>query len=137
MENTGLFNVEGKKLTINEVMNILPFSMVNRVEVIDENGRSYVNWKSENDISLQIQDDGKTLKIFISQKDNMTLIEKLSKMEINTHLKIGDYNIYYSIANGCENNNLNFDIFGLDGIEGEYLTKEDVIKFINDKNINV
>lgn len=66
MGNTGLFNAEGKKLTINEVMNILPFSMVNRIEVIDENGRSYVNWKSENDISLQIQDSGKTLKIFIS-----------------------------------------------------------------------
>jgi hypothetical protein len=40
---------------------------VNRVEVIDENGRSYVNWKDNNCVDLQFQDGGKTLKIFISQ----------------------------------------------------------------------
>jgi len=42
--------------------------MVNRVEVIDENGRSYVNWNSTNQVELQLQDDGKTLKIFIRKK---------------------------------------------------------------------
>ena len=40
---------------------------VTRVEVIDENGRSYVNWNDENKVELSLQDDGKTLKVFISQ----------------------------------------------------------------------
>jgi hypothetical protein len=41
-------------------------SKCTRVECIDENGRSYVNWKDTNKITVSIQDDGKTLKIFIS-----------------------------------------------------------------------
>lgn len=36
-----------------------------RVEVIDEKGRSYVNWKPTNKVRLSVQDDGKTAKIFI------------------------------------------------------------------------
>ena len=40
---------------------------VTRVEVIDENGRSYVNWKENNVVEFSYQDDGKTLKIFIRQ----------------------------------------------------------------------
>ena len=69
MENTGLFNAEGKALSIADVMAMLPIvdlSKVNRVEVIDENGRSYVNWKPTNKTSISMQDDGKTLKVFIS-----------------------------------------------------------------------
>ena len=38
-----------------------------RVEVIDENGRSYVNWKPTNKVEISMQDEGKTLKIFISK----------------------------------------------------------------------
>jgi len=45
---------------------IIDLSKVNRVEVIDENGRSYVNWKPTNKTSISMQDDGKTLKVFIS-----------------------------------------------------------------------
>lgn len=45
-----------------------------RVEVIDENGRSYVNWNKENKVELSFQDGRRTLKIFISKsnlvKDN-------------------------------------------------------------------
>jgi hypothetical protein len=37
-----------------------------RVEVIDQKGRSYVNWKQTNKTELSLQDDGKTLKVFIS-----------------------------------------------------------------------
>lgn len=40
---------------------------VTRVEVIDQNGRSYINWNSKNKVELRIQDSGLTLKIFISQ----------------------------------------------------------------------
>ena len=40
---------------------------INRVELIDENGRSYVN-KGLHEVELSIQDRGKTLKIFISKE---------------------------------------------------------------------
>lgn len=39
-----------------------------RVEVIDENGRSYVNWDENNEVKLDYQDDGRTLKIFINKR---------------------------------------------------------------------
>jgi|AntAceMinimDraft_18_1070375.scaffolds.fasta_scaffold04883_6 hypothetical protein len=38
-----------------------------RVEVIDEKGRSYINWKPTNKVEISIQDNSKTLKVFISQ----------------------------------------------------------------------
>ena len=68
MEKTGLFNAEGKELSITDVMAIFPTSMITRVEVIDEEGRSYVNWKPNNRTELHIQDNGRTLKIFVSQR---------------------------------------------------------------------
>lgn len=40
---------------------------ITRVEVIDEKGRSYVNWKEKNQIMLSFQDNNRTLKIFIHQ----------------------------------------------------------------------
>jgi hypothetical protein len=39
-----------------------------RVEVIDENGRSYVNWNKDNVVNISIQDEGRTMKIFIHQE---------------------------------------------------------------------
>lgn len=44
-------------------------SEVTRVEVIDSKGRSYVNWKEGNKVSLSLQDDNRTLKIFITSKE--------------------------------------------------------------------
>lgn len=38
---------------------------LNRVEVIDENGRSYVNWNKDNKVQVDFQDDNQTLKIFV------------------------------------------------------------------------
>lgn len=40
---------------------------IKRVEVIDQNGRSYVNWDSKNKVELSFQDEGRTLKIFIKR----------------------------------------------------------------------
>ena len=40
-----------------------------RVEVIDEKGRSYVNWDKNNKIELSYQDDDRTLKIFINDSN--------------------------------------------------------------------
>ena len=41
---------------------------VTRVEVIDENGRSYVSRYKHNQVEISIQDDGRTLKIFIARE---------------------------------------------------------------------
>lgn len=48
-------------------------SKVTRVEVIDHTkpleeggGRAYVFWENEAKVELSLQDDGKTLKVFIS-----------------------------------------------------------------------
>jgi hypothetical protein len=48
--------------------------VITRVEVIDPTGRVYINWKPSNIITYDIQDDGRTLKIFIKQKENDTVI---------------------------------------------------------------
>lgn len=47
----------------------LDFSTVTRIEVIDKNGRSYTNWDVKA-VETQLQDDGRTLKIFISEQDS-------------------------------------------------------------------
>ncbi len=41
---------------------------ITRVEVIDQNGRSYVNWDKSNHVYTQLQDEGRTLKVFISRR---------------------------------------------------------------------
>ena len=79
MENTGLFNAEGKALSIADVMAMLPTAMINRVEVIDENGRSYVNWEEDNDVSYQLQDDGRTLKVFVNKVKPKSSVEEAYK----------------------------------------------------------
>lgn len=67
---TELFDKNGNALSIADVMAMLPpvtfLEKVNRVEVIDQNGRSYVNSKPTNKTELSLQDNGKTLKVFIS-----------------------------------------------------------------------
>ena len=49
-------------ITINE-------SKLTRVEVIDNNGRSYVHWSKKPKITLSVQDEGRTLKIFIKENN--------------------------------------------------------------------
>ena len=69
MKDIGLFDKDGKELDISNIISNIPLQKINRIEVIDENGRSYVNWKSNNIIKISLQDDERTLKIFISQVD--------------------------------------------------------------------
>ena len=70
LQSTGFKDKNGIALSIADVMAMLPtvtyLEKVNRVEVIDQKGRSYVNWKPTNKTELSLQDDGKTLKVFIS-----------------------------------------------------------------------
>ena len=44
-------------------------NQLNRVEIIDKKGRSYVNWNKNNRIELSYQDSGRTLKIFINERN--------------------------------------------------------------------
>lgn len=46
---------------------------ITRIEVIDENGRSYVNRGDDNVVSYELQDDGRTLKVFVNKESKMTL----------------------------------------------------------------
>jgi hypothetical protein len=41
------------------------YDKVTRVEVIDKFGRSYSNWNVD-DIKFSLQDEGKTLKLFLT-----------------------------------------------------------------------
>ena len=42
----------------------LDVAQVNRLEVIDENGRAFVRWGCY--INVSVQDDGRTLKLFVN-----------------------------------------------------------------------
>lgn len=42
---------------------------IKRVEVIDNEGRQYVNWNMDNIVTVSVQDDGRTLKIFIDRDE--------------------------------------------------------------------
>lgn len=53
-----------------KVREALNTSKVSRVEVIDKKGRTYVNYCSDSNVKLSLQDDDRTLKIFITTKDN-------------------------------------------------------------------
>jgi hypothetical protein len=44
-------------------------SKVTRLEVIDEDGRSYVKY-GITDVQFSLQDDGRTLKLFVKVKKN-------------------------------------------------------------------
>lgn len=55
-------------IAIDMFIDALDMSKVSRLEVISyENGREYVNWNKEWTLGLEesLQDDGRTLKIFI------------------------------------------------------------------------
>ena len=49
---------------------------ITRVEVIDENGRSYVNWEDDNDITASHQDGGRTLKVFVNKTGALEALDK-------------------------------------------------------------
>lgn len=53
---------------INEMSKATSTDLVNRVEVIDylSGGRSYVSWSPDNAVETRIQDEGRTIKVFIS-----------------------------------------------------------------------
>ena len=68
-----------------------PQRKITRVEVIDENGRSYVNWSEDNVVECSLQDEGRTLKVFVNKKPKVeapsTLLDMLRRFpSINQEL---------------------------------------------------
>lgn len=55
-----------RPLVYGDVVEVDPNAKVTRVEVIDGQGRTYTNWKVSS-VSFSYQDDGRTLKLFISE----------------------------------------------------------------------
>jgi hypothetical protein len=54
---------------------------ITRVEVItDTGGREYVSWEDDNDIVTSIQDDGKTLKVFVNKVKPKTLFDVIRNL---------------------------------------------------------
>jgi hypothetical protein len=69
IDETALIKHELELLSLPDVVKSLPIQALpncTRVEAIDQKGRSYLNWKPTNKTELSLQDDGKTLKVFIS-----------------------------------------------------------------------
>jgi hypothetical protein len=61
-----------------------PTDKVTRVEVITHNeGRSYVNWDDNNKVELSFQDNERTLKVFISNREKS--LEELEKTGITSY----------------------------------------------------
>lgn len=127
-----------------------------RVEVIDENGRSYINWNEDNKVELSVQDDGKTLKVFITKRNLETSIEKkqhkvfaddsMDKLvdTLSTHLRIlEDKEMYEAcikyeeMIDSIKTKNvekyirLMFDVEGL--IQEGFLDKKDTITDIENR----
>lgn len=48
---------------------ITPLNDVNRVEVIDQNGRSFTRYGVSGGVEIAIQDDGRTLKVFLGHSN--------------------------------------------------------------------
>jgi hypothetical protein len=53
---------------------------ITRVEIIDGEGRSYVNWNEDNDIVTSIQDEGRTLKVFVNKVKPKTLFDVIRNL---------------------------------------------------------
>lgn len=48
------------------------FDNINRLEIIDEKGRSYVEYNCK--IKASLQDEGKTLKIFVQKRTHSNYV---------------------------------------------------------------
>jgi len=57
---------------------IVELEKCTRVEVIDDTGRAYVNIHIDNVVSISLQDDRRTLKVFI-KKEPINLAKELKK----------------------------------------------------------
>jgi hypothetical protein len=76
-------------------MTYYPLDKVTRIEIIDQDGRSYVNWNDNNKVELSFQDEKRTLKVFISrvnpdEREPHSLITKTLKNHYDELNEIAD-----------------------------------------------
>ncbi len=69
-EDSGFINIVKESDAEMIEADVIEAHRLTRVEVIDENGRSYVSWNPDNEVKISVQDGGLTLKIFISKRKN-------------------------------------------------------------------
>ena len=48
---------------------------ITRVEIIDSNGRSYVQWNAK-DVQIALQDNNKTLKVFLENESRGSVLSE-------------------------------------------------------------
>lgn len=53
---------------LGRIRKMQPYPEVSRIEVIDGGGRAYTQWGVEA-VEVHLQDDGRTMKIFLRKKD--------------------------------------------------------------------
>ena len=75
---------------------------ITRVEVIDENGRSYVNWEEDNDITLSYQDDGRTLKVFVNTMKPKSPAEEAFKRVYGYYQEVCERSIWIAFKKGYD-----------------------------------
>jgi len=74
LEENGIPLVDSEKVTgkirdaFFEHMQMMKLEKCNRVEVIDDIGREFVDWEKNNKVTISLQDNERTLKIFIKKK---------------------------------------------------------------------
>jgi hypothetical protein len=68
MQKDKVYDENGVELSSDEILERWSIPTVSRIEVIDNTGRSYVNW-NVSEFKLFVQDDKRTLKLFIKDKD--------------------------------------------------------------------
>jgi hypothetical protein len=56
-----------------------PEPVITRVEVITDTGRDYVCWEDDNVITTSLQDEGRTLKVFVTKNTEETMYPKQPK----------------------------------------------------------
>lgn len=68
MQNTNVYDKDGVELSVAQVFESLSVPKISRIEMIDNTGRVYVNWNVK-DFKIFIQDDERTLKLFINDNN--------------------------------------------------------------------
>jgi hypothetical protein len=74
-------------------LNDKPEPVITRVEVITDTGRDYVRWNKDNVITTSLQDEGRTLKVFVTKNTEEPEMP-ITKPEFYDNLPPGDKTKY-------------------------------------------
>lgn len=60
---------------------VIPVPEITRIEVIDETGRAYVRYLSQPVLQISVQDDGRTMKVFIQENIDPDIDNRVQERE--------------------------------------------------------